>query len=94
MLHPCQHDSRQQNTNREQYTKSSSVQIVRRHQEFQAHLRRDIHIGNIGLAVVFLVVKEVFADFLEDDATACKEALLAMTAAWTQSILAAEVALG
>lgn len=43
---------------------------------------------------MFLVVKEVFADFLEDDATACKEALLAMTAAWTQSILAAEVALG
>lgn len=48
----------------------SSIQVVGRHQEFQAQLRRDIHIRHIGLVLVLLVVKEVFADFLENDTTA------------------------
>lgn len=42
----------------------SSVQIIGGHQELQAQLRRDIHIWDVGLVLVFLVVEEVFADFL------------------------------
>ncbi len=55
------------------YTKvkvESSVQVVSSHQELQTQLRRNLHIGHIGLVPVFLVVHEVFADFFEDDATA------------------------
>jgi len=47
----------------------SGIQVVGRHQQLQAQLGRDIHIWDIGLILVLFIVKEVFADFLEDDAT-------------------------
>ena len=44
-------------------------EIIRRHQQLQAQLRRNIHIRDILGIGVFLVVVEVLADFFEDYAT-------------------------
>jgi hypothetical protein len=41
-----------------------TIQIVRRNQEFQAQLRRYVHIRDILAFRVLLVVVQVFADLL------------------------------
>jgi hypothetical protein len=47
----------------------STVQIIRRNQQFQTQLRRNLHIRDVLALGMFLAVIEVFADFLEHDAT-------------------------
>lgn len=51
-------------------TQQLCIQVVRRHQQLQAQLWWDVHVRHIELVLVLLVVQEVFADFLENDATA------------------------
>lgn len=48
---------------------NSSIQVIRRHQQLQTQLWRDLHIRHIGLVLVLVVVAEILADFLQDDST-------------------------
>lgn len=50
------------------YTQSG-IQVIGSHQQLQAQLGRNFHIRHVRLILVLLVVKEVFANFLENDAT-------------------------
>lgn len=54
-------------------TTQSSIQIIRRHQQLQAQLRRNLHIRHIGLVLVLLVVAEILAYFLQDHSAQCLE---------------------
>lgn len=47
-----------------------TVQVISRHQQFQTQLKREVHIGHILRIFEFLIVIEVFADFLEHQAAA------------------------
>ncbi|CRG83885.1 putative tRNA-splicing endonuclease subunit sen54 [Talaromyces islandicus] len=49
--------------------RGKGVQIIRRHQQLQTQLWRNIHIRNIALFFIFLVVAKIFADFFEHHAT-------------------------
>lgn len=42
-----------------------TVQVISRHQQFQTQLQWEVHIGHILRIFEFLIVVEVFADFLE-----------------------------
>ena len=46
----------------------SSIQIVRRHQELQTQLARDIHVLHARAVTVLLVVVEVLDHLLQDHA--------------------------
>lgn len=48
-----------------------TVQIVSCHQQLQAQLGRDVHVGDILRVAVAVVVVEILGDFLEDHAAGC-----------------------
>ena len=45
------------------------MQIIRRHQQLQAQLRRYLHIRHIARVFILQVVVEVLAYFFQDDTT-------------------------
>ena len=47
------------------------MQIVRRHQQLQAQLRRYLHVRHVLLILVLEVVVEVLADFFQHDSAVC-----------------------
>ena len=51
-------------TKSNQITPQSSIQIIRRHQQLQTQLRRNIHIRNVRLVLILLIVAEILAYFL------------------------------
>ena len=46
------------------------MQIIRRHQQLQAQLRRYLHIRHVARVFILEIVVQVLAYFFEDDATA------------------------
>lgn len=44
------------------------MQIIRRHQQLQAQLRRYLHVRHVLFIFMLQVVAEVLADFFEHDA--------------------------
>jgi hypothetical protein len=51
-------------------TQQLCIQVIRSHQQLQAQLWWDIHIRHVDLILVLLIIQEIFANFLENDATA------------------------
>jgi hypothetical protein len=47
-----------------------TIQIISCHQQFEAEIWRDPHVSNMLLVLVALLIIEVLADLLEDDAAA------------------------
>jgi hypothetical protein len=45
-----------------------TIQVVSRHEQFKAELRRDVKVGDTSGVTILLIVVEVFADFLEHHA--------------------------